>query len=289
MKRRHFLKSAILTTGALSVAHFPYHLYASATKKYAQDRVKLGDSGIEVSRLAMGTGTNGGGGSSAQTRRLGIKGLSDLLYAAHDEGINFWDSADMYGSHPHMNEALKRIDREKVVILTKTRARTAEQMKSDLERFRKEIGTDYIDIILLHAVTSPDWTTNLSGAMEALSEAKEKGTVKMVGLSCHSLAALKAASEEPWVELDLARWNPNGLHMDSDVETVRQVLTRMKKNGKNIMGMKVLGQGELTHKIDEALEFQLGTGFIDCFTIGFESYDQFKDLEKRIPEASIRA
>lgn len=289
MKRRHFIKSALMTTGAISMANFPYHLYASTSRKYAHDRVKLGDSGIEVSRLAMGTGTNGGGNSSAQTRQLGIKGLSDLFYAASDEGINFWDSADMYGSHPHMKEALKYIKREEVVIMSKTRAKTADEMRSDLERFKQEIGTDYIDILLLHAVTSPNWRTELKGAMEVLSEEKEKGTVRMLGISCHSLVALEEAAEEPWVELDLARWNPEALHMDADVETVEKVLTRMKKNGKSIMGMKVLGQGELKRKKDECLQFQLGTDFIDCFTIGFESYDQFKDLQKRIPEASVRA
>jgi aryl-alcohol dehydrogenase-like predicted oxidoreductase len=288
MKRRHFIKSALMTTGAITLANFPYHLYASTGRKYAHDRVKLGDSGVEVSRLAMGTGTHGGGNSSAQTRRLGIKGLSDLLYAACDEGINFWDSADMYGSHPHMKEALKYVNREEVVIMSKTRAKTADQMKADLERFRQEIGTDYIDIILLHAVTNPNWRTDLKGAMEVLSEAKEKGTVKIRGISCHSLAALEEAAVEPWVDLDLARWNPGGVNMDADVETVEKVLTRMKDNGKSIMGMKVLGQGELTDKKNECLQFQLGTDFIDCFTIGFESYDQFKDLQKRIPEASVR-
>jgi aryl-alcohol dehydrogenase-like predicted oxidoreductase len=289
MKRRHFIKSALFTTGAISMANFPYHLYAATSRKYAHDRVKLGDSGIEVSRLAMGTGTQGGGQSSAQTRQLGIKGLSDLFRAAYDEGINFWDSADMYGSHPHMKEALKSIDREKVVIMSKTRAKTAEQMRSDLERYKQEIGTDYIDIMMLHAVTSPNWQTELKGAMEFLSEEKEKGTVKMLGISCHSLVALELAAEDPWVELDLARWNPKGLHMDADVETVEKVLKKMKKNGKSIMGMKVLGQGELKRKKDEALQFQLGTDFIDCFTIGFESFDQFKDLQERIPEASVRA
>jgi len=289
MKRRHFLKSAVLATGAISLANFPYHLYASATKKYVHDRIKLGDSGIEVSRMAMGTGTHGFNKSSAQTRQLGIKGLSDLLRAAYDEGVNFWDSADQYGSHPHLKEALKYVNREKVVIMSKTHAKTAEQMKADLERYKKEIGTDYIDIILLHAETSRNWRNEHKGAMDFLSEQKEKGIVKINGISCHSLVALEEAAVEPWVDLDLARWNPAGISMDSDVETVRKVLTRMKKNGKSIMGMKVLGAGKLSHKKDEALQFQLGTDFIDCFTIGCESYDHFKDLQKRIPEASVRS
>jgi aryl-alcohol dehydrogenase-like predicted oxidoreductase len=278
----------LITAGAVSLSKFPYHLYAGTEKKYAWDRVKLGKTGIEVSRMAMGTGTNGGGKNSNQTRKLGIKGLSDLLRAAYDEGVTFWDSADGYGSHPHLKEALKSVPREKVTILTKADIETADEMRSAIERYRQEIGTDYIDIILLHAVTNRNWRNDLKGPMEVLSEAKEKGTVRMVGISCHSLSALEAAAEEPWVELDLARWNPGGAHMDADVSVVRKVLTKMKANGKSIMGMKVLGQGDLITKKDECLQFQLGSDFIDCFTIGIESYDQFKDLAKRIPEASVR-
>ncbi|KPK83696.1 MAG: aldo/keto reductase [Bacteroides sp. SM23_62_1] len=289
MKRRQFIKSTLFSTGALSLVSFPYRLYAGLEKKYPHDRVKLGNSGIEVSRMAMGTGTNGGGKSSNQTRKLGIKGLADLLHAAYDEGVTFWDSADQYGSHPHLNEALKSVPREKVVILSKTRAATPDDMKADLDRFRKEIGTDYIDIILLHDQRSADWPVNKKGVMEVLSEARENGIVRMVGVSCHSLDALEAAADEPWVELDLARWNPAGAHMDADVSVVEKVLKRMKANGKTVMGMKVIGQGDLANKIDECLQFQLGSEFIDCFTIGCESFDQFKDLQKRIPEASVRA
>jgi aryl-alcohol dehydrogenase-like predicted oxidoreductase len=289
MKRRDFILTSLIASGAISLSKFPYHLYAGTEKKYAWDRIKLGNTGVEVSRMAMGTGTNGGGKNSNQTRQLGIKGLADLLRAAYDEGVTFWDSADGYGSHPHLKEALKTVPREKVVILTKTGARTADNMKSDLERYKQEIGTDYIDIILLHAVTSPNWRLDLKGPMEILSEAKEKGTVRMVGISCHSLSALEAATEEPWIQLDLARWNPGGFHMDADVSIVEKTLKKMKANGKSIMGMKVLGQGDLIEKKDECLQFQLGTEFIDCFTIGCESYDQFKDLMTRIPEASVRA
>jgi aryl-alcohol dehydrogenase-like predicted oxidoreductase len=288
MKRRNFILTSLIASGAISLSKFPYHLYAGTEKKYAWDRIKLGNTGVEVSRMAMGTGTNGGGRNSNQTRQLGIKGLADLLHAAYDEGVTFWDSADGYGSHPHLKEALKSVPREKVVILTKTGARTADDMKSELERYKQEIGTDYIDIILLHAVTNANWRNDLKGPMEVLSEAKEKGTIRMTGISCHSLSAHEAATEEPWVQFDLARWNPGGFHMDADVAIVEKTLKKMKANGKSIMGMKVLGQGDLIDKKDECLQFQLGSEFIDCFTIGCESYDQFKDLMTRIPEASVR-
>ncbi len=237
----------------------------------------------------MGTGTNGYGGSSDQTRRLGIKGVSDMLRAAYDDGINFWETADQYGSHPHVGTALKKVEREKVVILTKSNSNSYEAMKKDLDRFRQELGTDYLDIVLLHAVTDPQWNQNMTGAMEALSEAKEKGIVRAHGVSCHSIGALEAAAEEPWVEVDLARFNPGGARMDADVPTVRKVLTRMKNNGKAIIAMKVYGCGQLLDMKDECLQFQTGEGLAHAFTMGFESIEQLKDIQKRLPEASVRA
>ncbi len=286
MKRREFLRNSLAGTALLST--FPYELLAGTKKLYPSDRVQLGNTGIEMSRMAMGTGTRGFGGSSNQTRQLGIKGVSDLLLAAYDEGINFWETADQYGSHPHVSQALKKVDRDKVVILTKTNSNSYQDVKSDLERFKNELGTDYFDIVLLHAVTDPEWNTNMKGAMEALSEAKEEGTIRAHGISCHSLGALETAADEPWVDVDLARYNPGGIAMDADVPTVQKVLTRMKKNGKAIIGMKVYGAGKLTDKKDECLEFHTGSGFIDNFTLGIESYEQLKDIQKRLPEASVR-
>jgi len=287
MKRRKFIQYSL--TGTALLAAFPYELLAGTKKLYPSDRVHLGNTGIEMSRMAMGTGTRGFGGSSNQTRSLGIKGLSDLLRAGFDEGVNFWETADQYGSHPHVREALKKIDREKVVILTKTNSSSYKDVKSDLERFKSELGTDYFDIVLLHAVTDPQWNENMKGAMEALSEAKEEGIIYAHGVSCHSIGALETAADEPWVDVDLARYNPGGVAMDADVSTVHNVLTRMKKNGKAIIGMKVYGVGQLVHKKDECLEFYTGAGFMDSFTLGIESYEQFKDIQKRLPEASVRA
>ena len=146
MKRRKFIKQGI--AGAALLSAFPYDLLAGPEKLYASDRVNLGNTGITMSRMAMGTGTSGFGGSSNQTRKLGIKGVSDLLRAGFDEGINFWDTADQYGSHRHVSEALKKTEREKVVILTKTNSKTYKDVKNDLDRFKKELGTDYFDIVL---------------------------------------------------------------------------------------------------------------------------------------------
>jgi len=286
MKRRRFIQHSL--AGAAILSAFPYELLAGTKKLHPSDRVQLGNTGIEMSRMAMGTGTRGFGGSSNQTRQLGIKGVSDLLRAAFDEGINFFETADQYGSHPHLKEAMKKINRDQVVILSKTNSTTYQDVKADLERFKSELDTDYFDIILLHAITDPEWNVNMKGAMEALSEAKEEGTIRAHGISCHSLGALETAADEPWVEVDLARYNPGGVAMDADVETVQKVLKRMKGKGKAIINMKVYGAGRLVDKKDECLEFFTGADFMDSFTLGIESYEQLKDIQKRLPEASVR-
>jgi len=286
MNRREFLARS---AGAGVALHkFPHYLYAGTTTKYATDRVKLGPMGVELSRLAMGTGTNGVGGSSNQTRKLGVNGVADLFRAAYDNGLTFWDSADQYGTHPHLKEALKRVPREKVTILSKTRASTEKEMRADLDRFRREIGTDYIDILLLHCMIDGDWPERKKGAMAVISEARERGIVRTHGTSCHTIEALKTAARTPWVQVDLARINPAQVAMDADPATVTGVLREMKAAGKGVIGMKILGAGRLRDKVDECLQFALSLDCVDCFTIGSESRAEMEDLVKKIPAASVR-
>jgi aryl-alcohol dehydrogenase-like predicted oxidoreductase len=247
----------------------------------ATDTVTLGKTGIQTSRLAMGTGTVGYNHSSNQAK-LGIQGLADLLRAGYDQGLRFFDCADSYGTHPHAAEALKHLPREKVTLLTKSWARDAEGMRKDLDRFRRELKVDYIDILLMHCVTEGDWTTRYRGAMDVLSEAKAKGIIRAHGCSCHSIEALRAAAKEPWVEVDLVRLNPIGSHMDADPNTVLSVLWQMRAAGKGIVGMKILGQGDMGHRQDEALRYALGAKVLDAFTIGAESRAEQSDLIRRI-------
>jgi aryl-alcohol dehydrogenase-like predicted oxidoreductase len=277
LSRREFLGTAALA---------PASLLAQGSAKNANDMVYLGPQRVRLSRLAMGTGTKGGRGSSAQTRQLGLKGLADLYWYGYDQGVVFWDSADSYGSHPHLKEALRKIPRDKVTIMTKTRSKTAEEMRADLDRFRQEIGTDYLDIVLLHAVREADFPEQRKGAMEVLAEARERKLVRTHGVSCHSLEALKTAARTPWVQVDLARINPVGAMMDSDPDTVIAVLREMKKAGKGVIGMKILGEGALRHRVRESLQFALSLDCVDCFTIGAESREELADLIRQIPAAS---
>jgi len=271
-------------TLAARLASLPGSLPALNQKFAATDTVTLGQTGIKTSRLAMGTGTVGSGHHSNQTA-LGIDGLSRLLQNGYDNGLRFFDAADSYGSHPHVAEALKHVDRSKVTLLTKSWARSASEMNADLERFRRELGTDHLDIVLMHCVTEGDWTTRYRGAMDALSEAKQKGIIRAHGCSCHTIEALRAAAKSPWVEVDLARVNPIGSHMDAEPDVVVSVLREMRVAGKGVVGMKILGQGDLRNRQNEALTYALGLGVLDAFTIGAESVNEQNDLMKRIAAA----
>jgi aryl-alcohol dehydrogenase-like predicted oxidoreductase len=253
-------------------------------KVAAFDTVTLGKTGIHTSRLAMGTGTVGSGRHSNQTA-LGMKGLSALLLNGYDHGLRFFDSADAYGSHPHVAEALKRVPRDKVTILTKTFSRDPKSARDDLDRFRRELGVDYIDICLMHCLTKGDWTERFKGVMDVLSEAKEKGVIRAHGCSCHSIKALRAAAKSSWVEVDLARINPIGSHMDASPQEVVGVLREMKAAGKGIIGMKILGQGDLRARVDDAIRYALSLGVLDAFTIGAESKEEQEDLIRRVATA----
>jgi aryl-alcohol dehydrogenase-like predicted oxidoreductase len=289
MKRREFVLGTARTVGAAWLASHGFAQMMQAPPALprrftASDTVTLGKTGIQTSRLAMGTGTVGSGHHSHQTA-LGVKGLSDLLLNGYGHGLRFFDAADSYGSHPHVAEALKHVAREKVTVLTKTWARDAASARADLDRFRKELGTDYLDVCLMHCLTEGDWTERYRGVMDVLSEAKQKGVIRTHGCSCHSIEALRAAARSTWVEIDLVRINPIGSHMDADPNTVVSVLREMKTAGKGIVGMKILGQGDLATRQDEALKYALSLGLLDAFTIGAISKAEQEDLIRRVAAA----
>ena len=283
MRRRDFLRTSAQAVAATWLSSKAFA--APLPQKFAaSDTVTLGNTGIRTSRLAMGTGTIGYGGHSNQTA-LGIDGLSRLLLNGYDHGLRFFDSANGYGSHPHVAEALKHVQRDKVTVLTKDDSRDPATVRANLDRFRRELGTDYIDIYLIHCVTEGDWTTRYRGIMDVLEEAKQKKIIRAHGVSCHSIEALRAAAKSPWVEVDLARINPIGSHMDAEPATVISVLKEMKTQGKAVIGMKILGQGDLRNRQDEAIKYALSLGILDAFTIGAESRGEQEDLIRRIAAA----
>src|SRR5205823_7329588 len=170
------------------------------------------------------------------------------------------------------------IPREQVQIQTKIIHRDASEAKDDLDRFRHELGTDFIDSVLIHVVTEPDWNVRYRGVMDVLSEAKARGTIGAHGVTCHSLAALETAAAEPWVEIDQARFNHRGSHMDAAPEVVQPVLARMRDAGKGVLAMKVLGQGDLAAEKEETLRYCIEAGVFHGLVIGFEAPEEIDEV-----------
>ena len=286
MRRREFITRTACGLGAAWLGSKSWAGAVPLSRSYsATETVVLGQTGIHTSRLAMGTGTVGTGHHSHQTA-LGIQGLADLLLQGYDHGLRFFDSADSYGSHPHVAHALKSVPRDKITLLTKSWAREPDAMRADLDRFRQELNTDYLDIVLMHCLEEADWTTKYRGVMDVLSDAREKGIIRAHGCSCHTLQALRAAAKSPWVQVDFARINPIGSHMDGDPETVVSVLREMKAAGKAVVGLKILGLGDMRDRVNVALTYALSLGVLDAFTIGAESRPEQLDLIQRIAAVS---
>ena len=285
ISRRHFIQTGLIGAAAASTG-FSSLAYA-APASTTIDKVKLGKTGLVVPRLALGTGTHGGKQSSDMTR-MGIQNWLKIARHAHEHGMTFYDAADLYGSHQNVKEILKEVPREKATLLSKVWTRPEDWNKDTpaktIDRFRKETGSDYFDILLLHCMTNGNWQEEKKPYIEALSEAKQKGIVKTVGLSCHSFDALKIAAEDPWVDVILARINPEGVIMDASPAEVMAVLKKAHDSGKGIIGMKIFGEGRLIEESqrERSLKYVIGSKNVDCMTIGITSPDQIDDTVQRI-------
>jgi predicted aldo/keto reductase-like oxidoreductase len=273
LSRREFLGTSALAVGALALSSQPAAARAARKLTGPRDQVTLGRTGVKSSLIGIGTGSVGVGHSSNQVR-LGNDKFCKLVRYAYDRGIRYIDTADQYGSHIYVRDAIKGLPREKLFIQSKTRAYTAEMAKADIERFRQELGTDYIDSLLMHCMQKRSWPTDFRPVMDVLSDAKSKGWVRAVGVSCHGLDPLRSAVKTDWIDIDLARINPVGVkaRMDGTPDEVVPCLRAMHDKGKGIIGMKILGEG--TFKTPEermkSLRFVLGLGCVDAFVIGFE-------------------
>jgi len=178
------------------------------------ERVKLGNTDIKVSRLGIGTGTAHPSGHCAQAL-MSPGELAGLLLFAFDRGVNFWDTAMQYRTHPHVREALRGVRRSDVVIATKLTASGTKDALREFNSALKELGVDYIDICLLHAVRTEHELEARAGALDTLLELKEKGKVRAVGMSSHGLEALKAVMAIPGIDAVWVRINFAGLNMDA--------------------------------------------------------------------------
>ena len=246
------------------------------------DRVRLGKTGLKISVVGIGTGTVGVNHQSNQTR-LGQEAFTRLMRHAHDSGITFFDLADQYGSNPYFGRAMQGVARDRYVIQTKTNSREPEQVRQDIDRFLRELKTDYLDVLIVHCVTERDWTTRYRGVMDVMEAAKQKGKIRAHGVTCHSFEALQAAAASPWVDTNQVRWNARARHADADVETLRKLFAGMRAKGQGMVGMKVVGQGDIVRGADalspaSCFRFQIESGVVDAFVVGVEKLEHIDEL-----------
>ncbi|HVV00977.1 MAG TPA: aldo/keto reductase [Verrucomicrobiae bacterium] len=298
-RRREFLKKSAAGVGGMLLAGgIGTCLEAKSTPFEPYEKVALGRTGLKMSRVCMGTGVKGGHRESNQTR-MGKEKFMTLLNEAYDRGVRVFDLADLYGTHPYLIPALKSIPRDKFIIITKIWFRPGgipEKERPDADvvipRFLKEIGTDYLDLVLLHCVTSAKWNQDLDRQMEILDKYKTKGVVRAHGVSCHSIEALETAAAESWVDSVHARINPYGMSMDGPAEKVVPVLRKIHGAGKGVIGMKIIGEGRLRDddaRRDESVRFALGLGCVDVLNVGFEKIEEVDDLAARVRKVTKKA
>ncbi len=262
---------------------------------WATKQVEIGHTGVKTSRLAQGTGLNGGARSSAHGR-LGEKAFTRLVRHSLDRGVALMDTADLYGTHRYLRTALNGVPRDQYAFLTKIWPRTefwnmaSGGATKEVERFRKELDSDVLEIVLIHCMLDKGWTDEYQRIRDELSELKQQGKVKAIGVSCHDFGALKVACAHEWTDVVLARINHVGqeAYMDAPVDEVSPILKQARANGKTVIGMKIFGAGRLVkpEQRDESLRFVFENDLVDAMTIGMMNTTEVDDTLERISKAA---
>jgi predicted aldo/keto reductase-like oxidoreductase len=302
ISRRDFIRqSAELAGAAIIGAELLAPAEAAPVVRAASDWVQLGrlnKQKIKIPRLGMGTGSVNG----KVQKDLGQEGFNALVKHAYDRGVRYIDTADNYKTHEFIREAIKanKLPRENIFIQTKLPLRaetTADPMKT-IDRYRKELGVDYIDSLLIHCATKANWVADQKAVMDAFDEAQAKGWIKTKGCSCHGLTALREATKSDWMEVQLARVNPQGVFVDGDhptnphfregkVAEAMKEIKAMHDKGRGVIGMKIIGEGAFTNAEDreKAVRYAMTCGFVDAVVIGFKSTVEIDEAVERINRA----
>jgi predicted aldo/keto reductase-like oxidoreductase len=291
--RRQFLERSAAAAAALLV---PGRLLSQVVpaKRTATDQVTLGFTGIRLSRLGIGTGSNGG----QVQEELGKEEFCSLIRYAYDQGITYIDCAQNYRTFHWIADAIKGLPREKLFIQSKIWGMHDDYMKV-IDEHRKILNTDYVDSMLIHAMRQDHWTAIFKQEMDKFDEAKQKKWIRAKGVSCHSLAALRGAAESPWTEVHLVRVNPQGRCVDGEsanndmginpVEPTLGQLKIMKGKGRGVIGMKMVGNGRFVDAADreKAIRFAMSRPELDAVVIGFKNRAEIDEAIRRMNAALV--
>ena len=286
--RRDFLKTGVAATvlsGIGGVAGF------AQTKRSATDWVTLGKSNVKVTRLAFGTGTFSG----RVQRELGQQEFTRLVRYAYDRGIRFFETAESYHEMPEMLAiALKGVPRDSYRLMMKYSTPASGDPAPKIDQYRKQLGTEYIDILLLHCLRPPTWSSDYASLQDGFSEAQQKKIILARGASVHGLPALRTFPGNQWLEIAMIRMNHNGTKMDTpemrDVDApgnVDEVVAHTKQvhaQGMGVISMKLCGEGRFTRAEDRdaSMKFAMNLGCVDSVTIGFKNTAEIDEAIERM-------
>jgi len=293
ISRRQFITGTAALAGTAALSSCSGGFFAK-NPPAATDQVTLGKTGLKLSRLGMGTGSRGG----RIQRELGQDGFTRLVRYAYDQGITYIDTAQNYRTHEMIRQAIKGIPREKLFIQSKM-PRVPDKPLEVLDGYRRELGVDYIDSLLAHVAVNANWDEDRKRVLDALEEAKDKKIIRAHGVSCHSLPALRKAAELDWVDVNLVRINPQGVHMDTPAENnrtksnvthiplVQKQMEIMRQNGHGVIGMKIIGNGDFTtpEERERSIRFAMQRGLVDAIVIGFKNTAEIDEAILRINRA----
>ena len=263
-----------------------------AAKRSATDWVTLGNSGVKVTRLAFGTGTNNGNVQA----RLGQDAFTRMVRHAYDNGIRFFETADSYATPAMLGEALKGLPRDSYRLMTKYTVSGNDNPVDRIDGFRKTMQTEYFDVVLMHWLRSPNWPEETKRYQDGISEAQSRKMVLAKGASVHGFPALSQFADNKWLDIGMIRMNHKGVRMDTpvpdanelgDVKQVVGHMTKVKESGKGVISMKLVGEGRFTSPDDReaSLKFAMGLGLIDAVTIGYKNTDEIDEAIERMNRA----
>ena len=279
--RREFLKSSLAVGAVGSVGN----LSLNAAPRTATDIVTLGKSGMPVTRLAFGTGSDNG----REQARLGQQEFTRLVHYAYDRGIRFFETAESYVTPTLLGTALKGIPRESYRLMNKVTTNEDVDPKERFDEMLRISQAEYFDIMLLHWQHSDDWVAKTARWQDGILEAQAKKLILVRGASVHGLPALRLMPGNKWLEVALVRINHNGTYMDgpnwkddncpSCVSEVVQHIKQLKKESMGVIGMKLVGAGAFTRHEDRqaAVRFAFKNAGVDCVTVGFKTTQQIDE------------
>lgn len=231
-------------------------------------KVKLGWRGPEVSEVCFGSLA-----ISPLQGKVTVQEGVKLLQYAFEQGINWVDTAEIYDNYPQIALALQGYPEVRVV--SKSYAVTASEMHSSLEKARKALRRETLDIFLLHEQESVHTLRGHAGAWEELQEAKSRGLVQWIGISTHAIAGVKAGALQPGLDIIHPLLNYQGLGIiDGNLQGMLEALAFAAELGIGIYAMKVLGGGHLAMDAEKALAFVRSIKGVQAMALGMSSRDE---------------